>query len=131
MLGRSYALRWYVSECAATVAARPVGEIIVEAMLAMAVVVSGNRHILGPSISRRPHMMGVPSESLIVTSDFVKVTEQSASQNTPILRRLLANDGMIVQSVVPGGKLGRLMDAVADDCSSWPLAILIVVGAAL
>lgn len=115
MLGRSYALRWYVSERVAV--AGTVGE-TTEALLAVAVVVSGKRHILGPPASRRPCMMGVPSALLIVTSDFVNVTEQSASQNTPILRRLLANDGMMVQSVVPGGRPWSLMEAVADDCSS-------------
>jgi hypothetical protein len=57
--------------------------------------------------------------------------EQLASQNTPILRRLLANDGIMVQFVVPGGRFGRLMEAVEDNCSNCPLAILMVVGAVL
>jgi hypothetical protein len=61
----------------------------------------------------------------------VKVTLQSASQKTPILRRLLANDGIMVQFVVPGGRFGRLVEAVADNFSNCPLAILMVVGAAL
>jgi hypothetical protein len=45
----------------------------------------------------------------------VKVTLQSALQNTPILRRLLTNEGMIWQLAVPGGRSGRSSVAVAID----------------
>ena len=128
MLGRSYALQWYISLCVDVVVGAVGGTMA--ALLAMACV-REKLHILGPPVSRSLRMMGVPSELLIVASNFVNVMEQLASQNTPILRRLLANDGIMVQFVVPGGRFGRLVEAVADNFSNCPLAILMVVGAAL
>ena len=61
----------------------------------------------------------------------VKVTVQLASQKTPMLRRLLTKLGMIFPVDVPGGSHGMLMVALVDDCSSCPVAVLIVDGAEL
>jgi len=61
----------------------------------------------------------------------VKVTVQPASQNTPILRRLLANVDMTRPASVPGGRLGRLSDAVVDEWIRSPFAMLTAIGSAL
>ena len=61
----------------------------------------------------------------------VKVTVQPASQNTPILRRLLANVDMTRPASVPGGRLGRLSDAVVDEWMRSPFAMLTAIGSAL
>ena len=74
-----------------------------------------NRHILAPVGSRKPVRMTVPALLVTVALCLVKVTLQSASQNTPILRRLLTNEGMIWQLAVPGGRSGRSSVAVAID----------------
>jgi hypothetical protein len=66
-----------------------------------------------------------------VTSVLVKVTVQSALQKTPMLRRLLTKLGMIFPVDVPGGSHGMFMVASADNCSKFPVAVLIVHGAAL
>ncbi len=76
-------------------------------------------------------MMMVPWESNIVTSVLVNKTEHSASQKIPMLSRLLIKSGMMVPVVVPGGSCGKLMVAVADECSTCPLAILMFVGGEL
>ena len=54
----------------------------------------------------------------------VKVTVQPASQNTPILRRLLANVDMT-------SRLGRLSDAVVDEWIRSLFAMLTAIGSAL
>ena len=74
-----------------------------------------NRHILAPVVSRKPVRMTIPALLVTVAVCLVKVTLQSVSQNTPILRRLLTNEGMIWQLAVPGGKSGRSSVAVAVD----------------
>lgn len=61
----------------------------------------------------------------------MKVTVQPASQNTPILRRLLANVDMTRPASVPGGRLGRLSDAVVDEWIRSPFAMLMAIGSAL
>lgn len=61
----------------------------------------------------------------------VKVTVQPASQKTPMLRRLLANVGMTRPASVPGGRLGKLSDAVVDERMRSPFAILTAIGSAL
>ena len=90
-----------------------------------------NLHILAPSVSRKPCNINVPVELYTDTSSLVKVTEQPASQNTPMLRRLFANVGMMRPASVPGGKLGKSSDAVVDECRRSPLAMLTVIGYAL
>ena len=59
------------------------------------------------------------------------MTVQLALQKTPMLRRLLTKLGMIFPVDVPGGSHGMLMVALADDCSSCLVAVLIVDGTAL
>jgi hypothetical protein len=54
-----------------------------------------------------------------------------ASQNTPMLRRLFANVGMMVPELVPGGRCGKSMVAVVDEFSNFPSAMPTVVGNAL
>ena len=88
-------------------------------------------HILAPLDSRMPHSMILPWALHTVTSVLVKVTVQTASLKTPMLRRLLTKSGMIFPMDVPGGSHGMLMVALADDCSSCPVAVLIVDGVAL
>lgn len=61
----------------------------------------------------------------------MKVTEQPTSQNTPMLRRLLANVGIMRPASVPGGRCEKLSDAVVDECTKSPLAMLTVMGSAL
>ena len=61
----------------------------------------------------------------------VKVTVQPASQKTPMLRRLLANEDMTRPASVPGGRLGRLSDAVVDEWIRSPFAMLTAIGNAL
>ena len=61
----------------------------------------------------------------------MKVTVQPASQNTPILRRLLANVDMTRPASVPGGRLGRLSDAVVDEWIRSLFAMLTAIGSAL
>ena len=51
-----------------------------------------------------------------------------ASQNMPMLRRLLAKVGIIVPLVIFGGRYGRLMMDVAMDWMQWPLAMVMVDG---
>jgi hypothetical protein len=52
----------------------------------------------------------------------VKVTLQSASQNTPMLRRLLTKDGMMWQLAFPGGRSGRSSVDFAMDLQMFPSA---------
>ena len=61
----------------------------------------------------------------------LKVTVQPASQKTPMLRRLLANEDMTRPASVPGGRLGRLSDAVVDEWIRSPFAMLTAIGNAL
>ncbi len=74
-----------------------------------------NRHILAPVVSQKTVRMTIPALLVTVAVCLVKVTLQSASQNTPILRRLLTNEGMIWQLAVPGRRSGRSSVAVAID----------------
>ena len=74
-----------------------------------------NRHILAPVGSRKPVRITVPALLVTVALCLVKVTLQSASQKTPMLRRLLTNEGMMWQLVVPRGRSGRSSVAVAID----------------
>lgn len=90
-----------------------------------------NLHILAPSVSRKPCIINVPVELYTETLCLVKVTEQPASQNTPMLRRLLANVGMMRPASVPGGRFGKSSDAVVEECRRSPLAMLTVIGNAL
>ena len=61
----------------------------------------------------------------------LKVTVQPASQKTPMLRRLLANEDMTRPASVPGGRLGRLSDAVVDEWIRSLFAMLTAIGNAL
>lgn len=61
----------------------------------------------------------------------LKVTVHPASQNTPMLRRLLANVGMMKPASVPGGRWGKLSDAMVEECSRSPFAMLTAIGSAL
>ena len=56
---------------------------------------------------------------------------QPASQNTPMQRRLLAKVDMTRPASVPGGRLGRLSDAVVDERIRSPFAMLTAIGSAL
>jgi len=53
------------------------------------------RHILAPPVSRAALIINMPAELCIKAKSLVKVTVQPASQNTPMLRRLLATVGMM------------------------------------
>ncbi len=90
-----------------------------------------NRHILAPVVSRKPVRRTIPSLLVTVTVCLVKVTLQSASQNNPMLRRLLTKDGIMWQLVVPGGRSGRSSVAFAMDVQVFPLASPTTVGRAL
>jgi hypothetical protein len=76
-------------------------------------------------------MILMPAELVTVTSSLVKTTVHPASQNTPMLRRLFANVGMMVPEFVPGGRCGKSMVAVVDEFSNFPSAMPTVVGNAL
>ncbi len=78
-----------------------------------------NRHILAPVVSRKPVRITIPALFVTVAVCLVKVTLQSASQNTPILRRLLTKEGMMWQLAVPGGRSGRSSVAIAMDLQTF------------
>jgi hypothetical protein len=61
----------------------------------------------------------------------VKVTVHPASQNFPILMMLFVNVGMMWLSVFPMGRFGKLGVAVAENCNSWPNAVLMDLASAL
>ena len=90
-----------------------------------------NRHILAPVVLRKPVRMTFPSLLVTVTVCLVKVTLQSASQNTPMLRRLLTKAGMMWQRAVPGGRSGRSRVAFAIDEQMLPSARLTTVDGAM
>jgi hypothetical protein len=90
-----------------------------------------NRHILAPVASRKPVSITIPALLVTVTLCLVKVTVQSASQNTPMLRRLFTKDGMMWQLAVPGGRFGRSSVALAIDLQVFPSASPTIVGGAL
>ena len=81
-----------------------------------------NRHTLAPVVSRKPVRMTIPALLVTVAECLVKVTLQSALQNTPILRRLFTTEGMMWQLAVPGGRSGRSSFAVAIDLQKFPSA---------
>ncbi len=54
-----------------------------------------NRHIFAPVGSLYPWRMVAPALSITLTSVAVKVTEHPASQNIPMLSKLLGNVGMM------------------------------------
>ena len=99
--------------------------------LAAVALVRLKRHMRAPLVSRHPCMILLPAELLTVTASLVKTTVHPASQNTPMLRRLLANVGMMVPELVPGGRCGKSMVAVVDECSNFPSAMPTVIGLAL
>ncbi len=74
-----------------------------------------NHNIFGLVVSLKPVRMTIPALLVTVAVCLVKVTLQSALQSTPIVRRLLTNEGMIWQLAVPGGRSGRSSVAVAID----------------
>ena len=90
-----------------------------------------NRQILAPVVSQKPVRMTIPALLVTVTLCLVKVTMQSALQNTPMLRRLLTKDGIMWQLAVPGGRSGRSSVAFAIDLQMFPSASLTTVGGAL
>ena len=90
-----------------------------------------NHHILAPVVLRKPVIMTFPVLLVTVTVCLVKVTVQSASQNTPVLRRLLTKAGMMWQLAVPGGRSGRSSVAFAMDEQMLPSARLTTAGGAL
>ena len=61
----------------------------------------------------------------------VNTTLQFASQNCPMLSRLLVKELMMWQSSVPDGKFGKRSFACPMDVMRSPLAMLTVVGGAL
>ena len=87
-----------------------------------------NCHILAPACSQCPWRMIAPVFLMTLTSVSVKITVHPASQNLPMLSRLLANDVMIWQSLVPGGRFGRRSFACPVDWMLCPLAMLTNVG---
>ena len=90
-----------------------------------------NCHILAPVVLRKPVRMTIPALLVTVTLCLVKVTVQSASQNTPMLRRLLTKDGMMWQLAVTGGRFGRSSVALAIDLQMFPSASPPTVGGTL
>ena len=68
--------------------------------------------------------MIAPVLSMTLTLVSVKITVHPASQNLPMLSRLLVNDGMIWQSSLPGGRFGRRKIACPVDWMLCPLAML-------
>ena len=90
-----------------------------------------NCHILAPACSQCPWRMIAPVFLMTLTSVSVKITVHPASQNLPMLSRLLANDVMIWQSLVPGGKCGRKSSACPLDWMRLPSAIMTEVGIAV
>ena len=89
------------------------------------------RHMRAPDTSRKPWRMAVPALMITETFELVNTTMEPASQNLPMLIRLLTNEGMTWQSLVPGGRFGRGSLAVPMDDMWAPLAMLTVVGGAL
>ena len=89
------------------------------------------RHMRAPATSRKSWRMAVTALLSTETPELVKTTLQPASQNLPMLMRLLTNVGMTWQSSVPGGRFGRGSLAVPMDEMWAPLAMLTVVGGAL
>jgi len=87
-----------------------------------------NRHMRAPEISRNPWRTTVPAVSTIETFVLVNTTLQPASQNWPMLIRLLTKDGMMMQSSVFGGRFGRRSLPLPLDVMRSPLAMLTVVG---
>ena len=75
--------------------------------------------------------MIAPVLSMTLTSVSIKITVNPASQNLPMLSRLLANDGMMWQSLLPGGRFGSRSFACPVDWMLCPLAMLTNVGVPL
>ena len=69
--------------------------------------------------------------SMTLTSVSVKITVHPVLQNLPMLSRLLVNDGMIWQSLLPCGRFGRRSFACPVDWMLCPLAMLTDVGVSL
>ena len=90
-----------------------------------------NRHILAPACSLCPCRMIAPTLLKTLTSVLVNITVHPASQNFPMLSRLLVNDGMIWQSSLPGGRFGSWSLACPMDRMLCPLAMLTHVGVPL
>ena len=90
-----------------------------------------NRHFLEPIVLQKPVRMTIPALLVTVTVCLVKVTVQSALQNTPMLRRLLAKDGMMWQLLVPGGRSGSSSVAIAMDEKMLPSERQMTAGGAL
>ena len=88
-------------------------------------------HILEPVVLRKPVRMTFPALLVTVTVCLVKVTMQSALQNTPMLRRLLTKDGMMWKLAVPGGRSGSSSVTFAMDEQMLPSARLTTAGVAL
>ncbi len=90
-----------------------------------------NHHIFAPACSLCPWRMIAPDLSMTLTLVSVKITVHPASQNLPILSRLLVNDGMMWQSLLPGGSFGSRSFACPVDWMLCPLAMVTDVGVAL
>ena len=75
--------------------------------------------------------MIAPVFLIIFTSAAVKITLHPASQNLPMLRRLLVNELIMWQSLVPGGKFGSRILACPMACMRSSLAVSTVVGVEL
>ena len=90
-----------------------------------------NRHILAPACSCCPWRMIAPVLSMTLMLVSVKINVHPASQNLPILSRLLVNDGMMWQSLLPGGRFGSRSFACPVDCMLCPLAVLTDMGVPL
>ena len=89
------------------------------------------RQMHAPETSRKPWRMTAPALLMAEKIKLVNTTLQPASQNLPMLIRLLTNEGMTWQSLVPGGRFGRRSLAVPMDEMWPPLAMLTVVGGVL
>ena len=90
-----------------------------------------NRHIFAPACSRNPWRMSAPVLLSTLTSVSVKMTVHPASQNLPMLSRLLVNELMMWQSSVPGGRFGRRSSACPLDWMRLPSAMVTEVGVAV
>ena len=75
--------------------------------------------------------MIAPVLSMTLTLVSVKITVHPALQNLPMLIRLLVNDGMMWQSLLPGGRFGSRSFTCPVDWMLCPLAVMTNVGVPL
>ena len=73
-----------------------------------------NHHILAPACSQNPWRMSAPVFLNTFTSVAVKTTVHPELQNLPMLRKLLVNELIMWQSLVPWGTFGRRIFGMPD-----------------